>query len=97
VGGVGVISVASNLIPHKIAGLVNAMGEGRLSEAQAIHRDCYRLFHAFLKLDTNPVPIKTALALAGKCNGDVRLPLVGMPDEKRDQLATILRDLGILN
>lgn len=96
VGGVGVISVASNLIPRTIADLVNAMAEGRLNDARAIHRDSYRLFHAFLKLDTNPVPIKTALELAGKCSGDVRLPMTGMPEEKRNQLAAILRDMGIL-
>ena len=97
VGAVGVVSVASNLIPKPIADLVKAMLEGRLGDAQEIHGNFYRLFSAFLNLDTNPVPIKEALGLAGMCSPDLRLPLVPMVDEGREELAGILRELGVID
>ena len=96
VGAVGVVSVASNLIPSVMADLVQAMHEGRLAHAQALHRQYYPLFSGFLKLDTNPVPIKTALSLAGKCEPELRLPMVGMTEEKTAELRSILESLGLL-
>lgn len=97
VGAVGVVSVASNLIPKPIADLVNAMLEGRLGDAQEVHHRYYRLFSAFLKLDTNPVPIKEALGLAGMCSPDLRLPMAAMSEEGRDELEGILRELGVIS
>ncbi len=95
VGACGVVSVASNLIPAVMVDLVKAMGEGRLGDAQALHRQYYPLFSAFLKLDTNPVPIKTALGIAGLCQPDLRLPMVPMTEEKVAELKGTLQELGI--
>lgn len=95
VGAVGVVSVASNLIPSVMVDLVKAMREGRLADAQALHARYYPLFSGFLKLDTNPVPIKTALGLVGQCAPILRLPLVEMPPEKVSELKSILDSLGI--
>jgi len=95
VGAVGVVSVASNLIPQPIVDLVTAMNEDRARDALAIHERYYQLFSAFLKLDTNPVPIKTALGLAGHCSPDLRLPLVKMAESGKEELASILRTLDI--
>jgi 4-hydroxy-tetrahydrodipicolinate synthase len=96
VGAKGVISVASNLIPKALATLVDSMLAGNLGDAQNIHRQYYRLFGAFLKLDTNPVPIKAALGLAGKCDPGLRLPMVQMPTPKREELARIMSELGLI-
>ena len=97
VGAVGVISVASNLIPAEMSRLVRAMLEGDWSEAQNLHRKYYRLFNAFLKLDTNPVPIKTALGIAGIVEPTVRRPMAAMSEQGAAQLKEILADLGIIN
>jgi len=94
-GACGVVSVASNLIPRVMVDLVNAMNEGRLADALATHRRYYPLFSAFLKLDTNPVPIKAALSLKGQCAPELRLPMVQMTEEKVAELKRILDELGI--
>jgi 4-hydroxy-tetrahydrodipicolinate synthase len=65
-------------------------------KARKLHQKYYRLFAAFLKLDVNPVPIKTAMALAGWCDVELRLPLVEMPVEKRSELKNILHELQVL-
>ncbi len=96
VGAVGVISVASNLIPAQMAGMVRAVLEGRWEEARQVHRKYYRLFNAFLKLDTNPVPIKTALGLARMIEPGLRRPLVGMDDDRIAELRHILTGLEII-
>lgn len=96
VGASGVISVASNLIPRVMSDLVTFGLQGKFTEAAELHRKFYPLFHALLKLDTNPVPIKTALGLAGLCLPDFRLPLVPMGETKTAELAKTLRALGVL-
>ncbi len=95
VGAVGVISVAANLIPAEMVGLVEAALDGRWNEARDLHRRYYRLFHAFLKLDTNPVPIKAAMDIAGHAEGRLRRPLIPLPPDKRDALKTVMDQLGI--
>ncbi|MBL9153973.1 MAG: 4-hydroxy-tetrahydrodipicolinate synthase [Verrucomicrobiales bacterium] len=94
-GACGVVSVASNLVPRVMVDLVAAANEGRFGDALAIHRRYYPLFSAFLKLDTNPVPIKAALGLKGLCSPDLRLPMVQMPESKLAELRGILDTLGI--
>lgn len=96
-GAVGVVSVASNLIPGAMADLTRAMLEGRVADAEAIHEKYAELFSAFLKLDTNPVPIKAALGLTGECRPKLRLPMVEMSDEKVAELRSTLVALGIVS
>jgi 4-hydroxy-tetrahydrodipicolinate synthase len=96
-GAVGVVSVASNLIPGAMADLTRAMLEGRVADAEAIHEKYADLFSAFLKLDTNPVPIKAALGLTGECRPKLRLPMVEMSDEKVAELRSTLVALGIVS
>lgn len=96
VGAVGVISVASNLIPGEMAKLVAAMLEERWSDARRLHRKFFKLFNAFLKLDTNPVPIKTALGLAGIVEPTVRRPMAAMSEAGTARLREILVELGII-
>ena len=96
VGAMGVISVASNVIPRQMSDLVNAALAEDYATARAIHRKYYRLFSAFLKLDTNPVPVKTAMALKGMMRGDLRLPMVSMTGEKTEELRAVMQELGVI-
>lgn len=96
VGAVGVISVASNLIPKVMSDLVAAANSGDYAAASALHRKYYGLFSAFLKLDTNPVPIKTAMALRGDISEELRLPLVPMSEAKKKMLRAILSEMGLV-
>ena len=96
VGGCGIVSVAGNLIPKQMSDLVNLALQGDYASAYTIHAKYYPLFAAFLKLATNPIPIKTAMALAGHCSDELRLPLVGMEKAKVDELAATLKQLGLI-
>ena len=94
VGAVGVISVASNLVPRDVAGLVNAFLDGRAAEAEKLHRRLYPIFRD-LFIEANPVPVKTAMARAGWMTADVRLPLVPLQETSRAKLEGTLKALGL--
>ena len=94
-GAVGVVSVASNLIPSKLSSLVSAMLSGDNQSAKQLDAECSILFEGLLTLDTNPVPIKEALALTGVMTNELRLPMTGLSNAKREQLKKMLNNLGI--
>ena len=94
-GGVGVISVASNLLPREVSALVRAWRDGRVQEAAEAHRRYYRLFKD-LFVEPNPVPIKYALSLKGVMKAEVRLPLCEMTDANKERLRATLAALKIL-
>ncbi|HEY5778095.1 MAG TPA: 4-hydroxy-tetrahydrodipicolinate synthase [Terrimicrobiaceae bacterium] len=94
-GGVGVISVASNLLPQEISTFVRAWREGRTQEAVETHQRLYRLFKD-LFIEPNPVPIKYALSLKGVMSAEVRLPLCEMSDSNKEKLRSTLTALKIL-
>jgi 4-hydroxy-tetrahydrodipicolinate synthase len=95
VGAQGVISVASNLIPSQVARMVKAFAGGRLKEALALHQKYYPLFKD-LFIESNPVPVKAALAMLGAIEEEYRLPLVKMSDKNRATLKETLRACGLL-
>jgi 4-hydroxy-tetrahydrodipicolinate synthase len=94
-GGVGVISVASNLIPREVSELVRSWRAGRTQEAVDVHRRFYRLFKD-LFIEPNPVPIKYALSLKGTLSSEVRLPLCEMSDSNKEKLRSTLSALKLL-
>ncbi len=94
-GAVGVISVASNIIPAEVEGLVRSFLKGDVAGAQQIHTRYYPLFRD-LFIEPNPVPIKTALALKGVCKDDVRLPLCEMTQSNREVLSKTLKSSGLI-
>lgn len=96
VGAVGVVSVASNIIPKQVSDLVKLALKNDFAGAQKIHRQYYPLLSAFLKLATNPIPIKTAMALAGHVGPELRLPLHPMDAAKTKELESTLKRLGII-
>lgn len=94
-GGKGVISVASNVVPIQMLSLVKAHLAGDTDKALAIHRKLFPLFKA-LFIETNPIPVKTVLAAMGKIREEFRLPLVSMEDNNRRSLIEVVSQLGIL-
>jgi len=94
-GAVGVISVASNIIPREVSDLVKAALGGMPTQALALHERWYPLFRD-LFVETNPVPIKTALALQGSIAPDVRLPLCEMSEENTRKLRATLVSLKLI-
>jgi 4-hydroxy-tetrahydrodipicolinate synthase len=96
VGAVGVVSVASNLIPRQISDMVKAALSGDFKTALTMHEQFYPLFSAFLKLATNPIPIKTAMALKGLVTPELRLPLTPMDQVKIEELQGTLEALNLL-
>ncbi|MHC4948952.1 MAG: 4-hydroxy-tetrahydrodipicolinate synthase [Planctomycetota bacterium] len=91
VGATGVISVVGNLVPHRVAALCAAALAGDLDEARAIHHELLPLARGLLTLDTNPVPVKTALALLGRDTGALRLPLCPPDEAATGTLRDLLR------
>jgi 4-hydroxy-tetrahydrodipicolinate synthase len=89
-GAVGVISVLSNLAPQAVKRLTQAALDGDFIAARSAHRALYPLAKALLSLDTNPIPIKTALAIMGRCAEEFRLPLCELSPENRRKLASLL-------
>ena len=95
VGASGVISVASNLIPGDLSAMVGAALRGDVKSALVLHRKYYRLFKD-LFIETNPIPIKAAMAMTGRCAEEYRLPLCEMSPGNRKILADTLKSCGIL-
>ncbi len=94
-GGSGVISVASNVVPDRMAKLMKAALKGEWDKARAMHYELLPLFKA-LFLETNPIPIKAAMAMKGLITESYRLPMCRMGQRNRDALASVLKELSIL-
>ncbi len=94
VGAVGVISVATNVIPAEVATMVRHQLAGESAKALAIHRKYYPLFKD-LFIEPNPVPVKFALARLGRMSSDVRLPLCEMSQANIQQLTKTLEKSGL--
>ena len=95
VGAQGVISVASNIIPKEVSTMVNAYAAGDVKKALQIHQKFYPLFKD-LFVETNPVPVKAALAMKGLIDEEYRLPLVSMTAKNRETLTKTLKATGVL-
>jgi 4-hydroxy-tetrahydrodipicolinate synthase len=94
-GGAGVISTASNVAPGEVVDLVRAFRAGDLSRARAVHYRLMPLLDA-LFCETNPIPVKAALAMRGLLHEELRLPLVPITNGNRERLQGVLKELGLL-
>ncbi len=94
-GGKGVVSVVANIVPKDTAELVSAWEEGNVERAKELF---YRLFPLCQAMfyETNPIPVKTSLALMGKIGGEMRLPLVPMAPANLEKLKKALQDYGLI-
>ena len=95
-GGKGVISTVANVAPKQMAAVVNAGLAKDWDTASALQLELVPLIRAVF-LETNPIPAKTALALMGKCELELRLPLVPMAEGNLAKLTTALKDAGCLD
>ena len=95
IGGRGVISVVGNLVPADMKQLCDAFDAGDLAGAQALHRRLFGLCRDLLGLASNPIPIKTALAMLGRDTGEVRLPLVPLEPALAHKLRGVLAAYGL--
>jgi 4-hydroxy-tetrahydrodipicolinate synthase len=95
VGAKGVISVASNVIPDVMVRMVHAALDGRWDEAREVHLAHHGLMND-LFLDTNPIPVKAAMAMVGRCEEVYRLPLCEMPDDLKNRLRSTLEAAEVL-
>jgi len=95
VGAAGVISVAANIVPAQVAALCTEFDRGHLEAARKIHLELMPLFKG-LFIETNPMPVKAALARMGLIKNRLRLPLTPMLPEKYDRLEPVLAQLGVL-
>lgn len=95
IGGTGVISVVANIAPKETARLVEEFEKGNISKAQQIHYKLLPLIKAMF-IETNPIPVKTAMGLLGMCEPDLRLPMCAMSEENLGKLKKALKDYGLL-
>lgn len=94
-GGVGVISVASNIVPDRIAKLVDTFMAGDPETSRRMHFELMPLFKAMF-IETNPAPVKAAMDMMGMAAGNPRLPLVEITPEHKDKLRKVLVELGLV-
>jgi 4-hydroxy-tetrahydrodipicolinate synthase len=96
VGAEGVVSVVGNLVPQDVIALIKAFQDGDIAESRRLHAKLFPLCRDLLGVASNPIPVKSALALLGRGNGELRLPLLP-PDEKgREALRRSLVRYGLL-
>ncbi len=93
-GGTGVVSVASNLVPGKISKLVSSYLDGDVKTSRELHYELLPLFKA-LFLETNPGPVKAAMEILGNPSGTPRPPLVEAGEDTKERLREVLSDLGL--
>ncbi len=94
VGGAGVISVLSNIVPEKVKELCSLVEEGKLAEAAALNDKLLPLANACF-IEVNPIPVKEAMNLLGFNAGEPRAPLTTMEDLNRQKLAKAMQDFGL--
>ena len=94
IGGKGVVSVIANILPRDVSKLVSSFLSGEIEKSQKLHNRLFPLCKAMF-IETNPIPVKTAMKLLGRLNGEMRLPLCNMSSKHQQQLKRILEDNGL--
>ncbi len=94
-GGKGVVSVVANVVPKETAELVSAWEDGNVERAKELFYKLFNLCQAMF-YETNPIPVKTSLALMGKIGDEMRLPLYRMAPANLEKLKKALKDFGLL-
>lgn len=95
IGGTGIISVVANIVPKDVASLVDEFDRGNIKKAQEIHYKLLPLIKAIF-IETNPIPVKTAMGLMGMCEPDLRLPMSSMSLDNLNKLEKALKEYGLL-
>ncbi len=95
VGGKGVVSVVANIVPKDVVEMTHAFLNGDWKKAQELHLKLFPLCQAMF-YETNPIPVKTAMALMGMINGELRLPLTPMSEANIKRLKDAMKSYGLL-
>ena len=95
VGGTGAISVTANVLPGRVSAMMKAWFAGDEQTARKIHFELLEMNDAMF-IETNPIPVKTALALMGKVGEEFKLPLCAMTEGNRKKLAQVLEKYGCI-
>jgi len=95
IGGTGIISVVANIVPRDVADLVIEFQKGNLEKARQLHYRLLPLIKAMF-IETNPIPVKTAMGLLKLCEPDLRLPMCAISNENLEKLKKALGDYGLL-
>lgn len=94
-GAKGIISVTANIMPKEVKAMVTAINEGRWDEAQAMHLKMLDIHNAMF-IESNPVPVKTALSLMGKCGASVRQPLADLQPASLEALKSVMANYDLI-
>ncbi len=94
-GGIGVISVLSNLMPRKTVEICESFAKGDVARARDLQLELLPLINALFS-EVNPIPVKSAMAQMGFCENFVRLPLVKMSAEKEKVLVSLMKEQGLI-
>ncbi|MBF0484063.1 MAG: 4-hydroxy-tetrahydrodipicolinate synthase [Candidatus Omnitrophica bacterium] len=95
IGGTGIISVVANIIPSDTAKMVQCFEKGDFASAKKLHYKMLPLVKAMF-IETNPVPVKTAMGMMGLCSDEVRLPLCEMGADNKEKLRQALINYGLI-
>ncbi len=95
IGGCGVISATANILAKEMADICRLFFEGNVAKAAKIHTEIVDVINACF-IETNPTPVKAALAAIGRCSGEVRLPLVEMLPENKAKLLVAIKQYGMI-
>ncbi len=95
IGGIGIISVVANIAPKDVADLVGEFEKGNIEKARLMHYKLLPLIKAMF-IESNPIPVKTALGLMKRCDPDLMLPMCPLSAENLERLRKALKDYGLL-
>ncbi|MCU0665735.1 MAG: 4-hydroxy-tetrahydrodipicolinate synthase [Candidatus Omnitrophica bacterium] len=95
IAGAGVISVVANIVPKDVSRLVNVFEDGDIQKAQDMHYKLFPLVKAMF-IETNPIPVKTAMGLLKMCSPELRLPMSEMLPDNVEKLKKALKNYGLL-
>ncbi|MFH0764629.1 MAG: 4-hydroxy-tetrahydrodipicolinate synthase [Candidatus Omnitrophota bacterium] len=95
IGGVGIISVAANIIPGDVADMCRAFEQGNIKKAEELHYKMLGLIKAMF-IETNPIPVKTAMGLMKMCEPDLRLPMCEILPENKEKLVQALKEYSLI-
>ncbi len=94
IGGKGVISVLSNLLPKDVKEVITLFNAGKIDKARDAFYKLLPLCRAMF-VETNPIPIKAAMHLAGYCENEIRLPMTKIEDDNKQKLIAALKQYGV--
>lgn len=94
IGGVGVVSVVANIVPKDVSDMVWAYLKGDAEKAKRLHFKLFNLIKAMF-IETNPIPVKTAMGLMGLCSDELRLPMCAMDEKNKEKLIKEMKIYGL--